>query len=186
MFKLNRILFGFCFLLIFGCRETAKVPIITKEEQNFIVETATSYLDSLPVTVTAAVCERSAGGTHDFYSEGDYWWPDPANPDGPYIRKDGQTNPENFVKHRLAMIRLSQIVGRETSAYLLTGNKKFAEAAQKHLEAWYLPGNAGGSVCQINNRYYNNEKLQKFQRWLFGSSVNCAKEMAIFGDMRST
>ena len=38
----------------------------------------------------------------------------------------------------------------------------------------------------IDNRYYNNERLQKFQRWLFGSSVNCAREMAIFGDMLPT
>ncbi len=37
-----------------------------------------------------------------------------------------------------------------------------------------------------DNRFYNNEKLQKFQRWLFGSSVNCSKEMAIFGDMLPT
>jgi len=38
----------------------------------------------------------------------------------------------------------------------------------------------------IDNRYYNNEQIQKFQRWLFGSSVNCSKEMAIFGDMLPT
>jgi len=38
----------------------------------------------------------------------------------------------------------------------------------------------------IDQRYYNNERLQKFQRWLFGSSVNCTKEMAIFGDMLPT
>lgn len=38
----------------------------------------------------------------------------------------------------------------------------------------------------VDQRYYNNERLQKFQRWLFGSSVNCAKEMAIFGDMLPT
>ncbi len=38
----------------------------------------------------------------------------------------------------------------------------------------------------IDKRYYNNERLIKFQRWLFGSSVNCAKEMAIFGDMLPT
>ena len=38
----------------------------------------------------------------------------------------------------------------------------------------------------IDNRYYSNEKLQKFHRWLFGSSVNCAREMAIFGDMLPT
>ena len=38
----------------------------------------------------------------------------------------------------------------------------------------------------IDNRYYDNERIQKFQRWLFGSSINCAKEMAIFGDMLPT
>ncbi|NQU54993.1 MAG: hypothetical protein HQ522_20940 [Bacteroidetes bacterium] len=38
----------------------------------------------------------------------------------------------------------------------------------------------------IDTRYYHNEQIQKFQRWLFGSSVNCAKEMAIFGDMLPT
>lgn len=38
----------------------------------------------------------------------------------------------------------------------------------------------------IDNRYYNNEQLQKFHRWLFGSSINCAREMAIFGDMLPT
>lgn len=38
----------------------------------------------------------------------------------------------------------------------------------------------------IDKRYYNNERLQKFYRWLFGSSINCNKEMAIFGDMLPT
>lgn len=38
----------------------------------------------------------------------------------------------------------------------------------------------------IDNRYYTNERIQKFQRWLFGSSINCNKEMAIFGDMLPT
>lgn len=133
---------GFLFLILLiiaGCTEkSGEVPFINQSEQQFIVETATGYLDSLPVTVTAEVCERSAGGPNDFYSEGDYWWPDPENPDGPYIQRDGQTNPENFVAHRLAMIRLSQIVGMQTSAWLLTGEKKFADATKKHLEAWFV------------------------------------------------
>lgn len=38
----------------------------------------------------------------------------------------------------------------------------------------------------IDKRYYNNERIRKFQRWLFGSSVNCSKEMAIIGDMLPT
>ena len=123
---------------IFSCTEKVEVTYIPEQEQAYIIETASNYMDSLPISVTANICDRSTGGPHDFYSEGDYWWPDPENPDGPYIRRDGNTNPENFVAHRHAMIRLSQIVGMQTSAYLLTGEIKFAEAIQKHLEAWFV------------------------------------------------
>ena len=42
---------------------------------------------------------------NDYYSEGDYWWPDPKNPGGPYARRDGETNPANFNGHREALIR---------------------------------------------------------------------------------
>jgi hypothetical protein len=59
-----------------------------------ILTAAEIYLQEDPVTVTASQCERSYGGIHDFYSEGDYWWPDPAYPEGPYMRKDGKTNPD--------------------------------------------------------------------------------------------
>ena len=38
----------------------------------------------------------------------------------------------------------------------------------------------------IDKRYYNNERLKKFMRWQFGSSINPAKELAIFGDMLPT
>jgi hypothetical protein len=129
----------FIFIIFLSCSDqNIEVPYISEQEQNYIIETATSYLDSVPVTVTASISERSEGGPHDFYSEGDYWWPDPENPDGPYIRRDGQTNPDNFVAHRLAMIRLSRIVGMETSAYLLTGDEKFAKAVANHLNAWFV------------------------------------------------
>lgn len=91
-----------------------------------------------PLTISAFVAERSAGTIHDFFSEGDYWWPDTLNPDGPYIRRDGETNPNNFVAHRYAMIRFSMIVGNLTSAYLLTDNKKYVEPIVKHVRAWFI------------------------------------------------
>jgi len=98
-------------------------------------------LSEKPVTVTASSCKRSTGGLHDFYSEGDYWWPDPATPDGPYIQKDGQTNPDNFSDHRLAMIRMSEMTSTLTSAWLLTGNMKYAQKALEHLSAWFIDQN---------------------------------------------
>lgn len=102
------------------------------------IQRAEAALKAVPVTVTATRAERSLGGIHDFYSEGDYWWPDPQNPDGPYIRRDGETNPDNFTAHRKAMIRFSQIVGDLTSAWLLTGESKYTDAVMKHLRAWFI------------------------------------------------
>ncbi len=99
---------------------------------------ADSFLSLAPVTVTAAQCGRSAGGIHDFYSEGDYWWPDPENPDGPYIQKDGQSNPGNFSDHRLAMTRLSEITATLTSAWLLRKDPQYARKALEHLNAWFV------------------------------------------------
>lgn len=103
-----------------------------------VLEQAAWAMQQQPVTVTAAGSARSAGGVHDFYSEGDYWWPDPANPDGPYIQRDGMTNPDNFVAHRLAMIRFSRIIGALASAYKITGDQKYADQAMIHLEAWFI------------------------------------------------
>lgn len=103
-----------------------------------ILEQAAINLQKGPVTITSFIAERSAGDCHDFYSEGDYWWPDSLNPEGPYVRRDGQTNPDNFVAHRQAMIRFSSIVGNLTSAYLLTKDKKYVETVMEHIRAWFV------------------------------------------------
>jgi len=107
-------------------------------ERARVLAAADRYLGEAPVTITAVRAERSAGGPHDFYSEGDYWWPDPRSPDSPYVRRDGETNPDNFVAHRDAMRRLSQIVPALVAAYLITNDVRYARAAGTHLEAWFV------------------------------------------------
>ncbi len=103
-----------------------------------IISLAQQAMIEKPITVTNESSPRSAGGKHDFYSEGDYWWENPVSPDSPYIQRDGMSNPNNFVAHRKAMIRFSQLVGTLTSAYLIEKNKEYAEQAFKHYEAWFL------------------------------------------------
>jgi len=98
-------------------------------------------LAQTPVTITASSSPRSTGGKHDFFSEADYWWPDPKNPDGPYISKDGLTNPDNFVEHRKVMIRFSKIIGALASAYRITGDEKYVKHAIKHFRAWFINSN---------------------------------------------
>jgi hypothetical protein len=114
---------------------------IIKNVRKDILLSSKEYTAAKPVTVTASSCGRSAGGLHDFYSEGDYWWPDPAKPDGPYIQKDGHTNPDNFSDHRHAMIRFSEITATLTSAWLITGDRKYADKALEHFRAWFIDPN---------------------------------------------
>ena len=102
-----------------------------------VLQEAAWAMQQQPVTVTAATCTRSAGGKHDFFSEGDYWWPNPVSPDSPYIQRDGMTNPENFTAHRLAMIRFSRIMGALASAYRITGDEKYVRQAMIHVRAWF-------------------------------------------------
>lgn len=138
--RINIFLILFCLMAVSEVSILAEPDLRDKVIQNIRQQTihlADSFLTVQPVTVTAASCPRSAGGKHDFYSEGDYWWPDPENPTGPYIRKDGQSNPGNFSDHRVAMIRLNDQVSTLTSAWLLTGKKEYAAKAIEHLNAWF-------------------------------------------------
>jgi Alginate lyase len=103
-----------------------------------VLKAADAYLKEQPVTITASHSPRSAGGLHDFFSEGDYWWPDPSNPDAPYVQRDGMTNPDNFVEHRKALMRLSVQVPALAAAWKITGEKRYADRAAMHLRAWFV------------------------------------------------
>ena len=107
-------------------------------DRNRVLKIANKYLMAQPITITASTSPRSAGGPHDFFSEGDYWWPDPQNPNGPYIQRDGFTNPDNFVEHRRYLMRLSLQVPALAAAWKLTGDERFAAHAVLHLRAWFI------------------------------------------------
>jgi hypothetical protein len=107
-------------------------------ERARVLAQAGAFLREEPVTITATSSPRSPGGRHDFFSEGDYWWPDPSNPGGAFVRRDGRTNPDNFVGHRRALLRLSRIVPALGAAWVLTGDARYSEHAARHLRAWFL------------------------------------------------
>src|SRR5687767_2299837 len=117
---------------------TAASIDVKQLDRDRVLAAADKHLKEQPVTVTAHKRPRSAGGPHDFHSEGDYWWPDPNTPDGPYIQKDGQTNPGNFVAHRHSMVRMSMHVATLTAAHRITGDEKYAKHAIGHLLAWFV------------------------------------------------
>jgi hypothetical protein len=98
---------------------------------------AQAWAGAVPVTITDYPAPRSPGDAHAYYSEGDYWWPDPANPNGPYIRRDGLSNPNRFESHRLALIRMAQIVPALAAHWQGTGDTTSGQAARAHMLAWF-------------------------------------------------
>src|SRR4051794_10786855 len=46
---------------------------------------------------------------HDYYSQAPYWWPQ-DDPKAPYVRKDGQTNPNRFMANKNAFNSMSEAV----------------------------------------------------------------------------
>jgi alginate lyase len=129
------ITFSLVSTLSFAQRTTLDVASFDRAR---VLKAANQYLKEKPITITASHSSRSAGGLHDFFSEGDYWWPDPSNPNGPYIQRDGMSNPNNFVDHRRYLMRLSIHVPALVAAWKLTNQKDYAEHATRHLRAWFI------------------------------------------------
>lgn len=137
-----------CLFGITGCSMLGQAqPTPTKKQHVFqeVKSTLSPYINKEAQwamqqevkTIVHFPAERSAGGLHDFYSEGDYWWPDPASPDSPYVQRDGRSNPENFIAHRAAMIRFANIMGALGSAWLVEPKSEYVVAAMKHADAWF-------------------------------------------------
>ena len=95
-------------------------------------------LTEQPITVTASHSDRSAGRRARLLFRRRLLVAGSDRPKcAPYIQHDGLTNTNNFVEHRHAMVRLSEIVGTMASAYILTGDEKYAQQAVKHIKAWF-------------------------------------------------
>src|SRR5437762_747489 len=104
-----------------------------------ILQAADAALRLEPVSITKFRAQLSEGGPHDFYSNGDYWWPDPTKPDGlPYIQRDGESNPDNFSQHRLAMRDLRDAVAALAAAYKITGDDRYVTKAVELLSVFFL------------------------------------------------
>lgn len=121
-----------------GVASTAAVDVATLDRGR-ILRAANDALDLPPITITAFRASLSEGGPNDFYSNGDYWWPDPSKPEGlPYIQRDGESNPNNFTEHRRCVMQLRDAVAALGAAYRLTGEERYAQKAAVLVRVFFV------------------------------------------------
>lgn len=110
------------------------------QQVNMVVKIADGHLADKPTSVMEKSLTPPSGSKHDYMSMAPYFWPDPTKTDGlPYIRKDGQRNPEikKIVDHTL----LSELETRckyLSLAYYFTGDEKYAAKANELLKVWFI------------------------------------------------
>ena len=98
---------------------------------------ADSLLSCGRLSVVDRKLRAVSGDPHDYMSMGPYWWPNPNTPNGlPYIRRDGEVNPET--KEPINYGKMTDSVHTLALAALYFGDMKYAEKAVKMLRDWHL------------------------------------------------
>ncbi|MGH9936357.1 MAG: alginate lyase family protein [Blastocatellia bacterium] len=101
---------------------------------------ADNALKAGPFSVTQKERLAPSGDKHDYLSLAPYWWPDPKSKDGlPYIRRDGETNPDSKRGTDAPLIgAMAGAVETLAIAYYLTGEERYAERAALLIRTWFL------------------------------------------------
>lgn len=131
-------LFAFAFSSL-GAGQTNLSTIVADMDRARILRSADKALHLKPPAITDHVATNSAGGAHDFFSQADYAWPNPTNKNGlPYVGRDGESNPDVFSDHRLAMRDMKDAVAALAAAYVITGEEKYPRKANDFLKVFFL------------------------------------------------
>ena len=100
---------------------------------------ADEALNAGPFSVTNKDVEPPSGDKHDYMSVGPYWWPNPDTDDGlPYVRRDGEVNPQRDDYDSRPMSQMTSAVESLTLAWAMTRHEPYAQHAAKLLRAWFL------------------------------------------------
>ena len=93
-----------------------------------------------PFSVTQKGVIPPSGDKHDYMSQAPYFWADPIKPNGlPYIRRDGERNPElKKISDHDQFGRMGDDARVLALAYYFTGNRAYADRAALLLQTWFL------------------------------------------------
>jgi hypothetical protein len=103
-------------------------------------EQARESLTTGPFSVVTKQITPPSGDKHDYMSQAPYFWADPKSPNGlPYIRKDGERNPEiNKISDHRSLDQLVASVETLGLAYYFKGDEAYATKSVQLLRAFFL------------------------------------------------
>jgi len=154
-------LFQLLLALFFGLQISAQVPDVfimdankllhlkkkvqSKDKTDLqLVESLRKKADDLLSMKLVSVMDKEttpvSGDKHDYMSQAPYFWYDSSKSNGlPYIRRDGQHNPEiKKITDRTYIGRLENATKTLSLAWYLTGEEKYADKASSLIRHWFF------------------------------------------------
>jgi hypothetical protein len=113
--------------------ETALVPVVRALRKR-----ADESLQQGPWSVTFRRPKGLELPAGDFFSEAPYWWADPNNPQRPYIRKDGQRNPDRLTANEEDLRAMAYATLTLAMGARFLEEPRYARHAAKVLETWFI------------------------------------------------
>ncbi len=111
------------------------------ENYNILLTKADNLLKVDGFSVTKKTGVPPSKNKHDYMSIGPYWWPNPNTENGlPYIRKDGEINPEtrnnftDFVEKKNFISAIKTL----KDAFFYSDDKKYANKNIEFINTWFL------------------------------------------------
>ncbi|HWW57842.1 MAG TPA: alginate lyase family protein [Sphingopyxis sp.] len=104
-----------------------------------LIARADKALATKPASVMDKRSIPLSGDRHDYVSLAPYWWP-ASNPRAPYVRRDGEANPERETNRfdRSALARMAREADTLALAYYYSGNPRYADGAARVIRSWFL------------------------------------------------
>lgn len=103
------------------------------------------FLEMEPLSITFGKTRTAPSmDPRDYISLSPYWWPDPEDPTAPYIRKDGERNPEVYdFPERESSFLIGDAVQALALVYYFTGEEQYAAKAAELIRTWFTDHTTG-------------------------------------------
>jgi len=85
--------------------------------------------------------DRPAGvnlDPHEYFGEAPFWWPDPANPAAPWVRREGHINPDRFTANKIALNATCDSIFTLGAAAFFLDDPRYGRHAAHLINAWFL------------------------------------------------